>query len=70
MPWKSRWWTRLWRRRPRVSRSHPVMLSRMQAEIDDLNHRLEHVHETTRKLSKRLDDIDWRLAGLEARPPK
>jgi hypothetical protein len=70
MPWKSRWWTRWWRRRPRLSRMHPKIPDRMQAKFDDLNHRLDHLHETTRKLSKRLDAIDWRLAGLETKPPK
>ena len=48
----------------------PKISDRMQAKFDDLNHRLDHLHDTTRKLSKRLDEIDWRLAGLETKPPK
>jgi hypothetical protein len=57
----------LWRRR---SKLHPKMTDRMQAKFDDLNHKLDHVHETTQKLSKRLDDMDWRLTGLETKPPR
>ena len=43
---------------------------RTHAKFDNLNDRLDHLHETTRKLSKRLDDIEWRLTGLETKPPK
>ena len=70
MPWKCRWWTRLWRRRPRLSRMRSKIPDRTPAKFDNLNHRLDHLHETTRKLSKRLDDIEWRLAGLESKLPK
>jgi hypothetical protein len=66
MPRRSRWWTRLWRRRPRP---YPQITDRMQAKFDDLNHRLGHLHETIQQLSKRVDDIDWRLAGLETKRP-
>jgi hypothetical protein len=67
MPRRRRWWTRLWWRRPRP---YPKITDRLQAKFDDLNNRLDHLHETIQKLSKRLDDIDWRLAGLETKPPK
>ena len=66
---KGRWWARLWRRRPRLSRI-PKTPDRLQAKFDHLNHRLDYLDETTQKLSKRLDDMDWRLAGLETKPPK
>ena len=49
---------------------HRKIPDRMQAKLDDLNRRLDYLDETTQKLSKRLDDVDWRLAGLETKPPK
>ena len=69
MRWVSRWLTRLWRRRPRLSRMHPKIPDRTQARFNNLEDRLDHLHETMRKLNKRLDDIEWRLAGLETKPP-
>jgi hypothetical protein len=70
MPRKSKWWARLWRRRPSLSRMHRRIPDRMQTKFDDLNHRLDYLHETTQKLSKRVDDLNWRLAGLETNPLK
>ena len=43
---------------------------RTQAKFDNLNHRIDHLHETARQLSKRLDDMEWHLAGLETKLPK
>jgi predicted nucleic acid-binding Zn-ribbon protein len=62
---KLKWWARLWRRRPRLTRVQRKIPDRTQAKLDNLNHRMDHLERTTQKLSKRLDDIDWRLAGLE-----
>ena len=40
------------------------------SEVWPTQPKTDNLDETTQKLSKRLDDMDWRLAGLETKPPK
>jgi hypothetical protein len=59
------WLSRLWRRRPRLRRVDRKITYRVQAKLENINHKLDNLDQIARQQTKRLDDIEWRLAGLE-----